>query len=199
MNAEGLQPKSAAPVNKAGRPSRAEVGRYVLQAQQGEADAWHALTVGLGDLVWSIVRSFRLSDADAHDAAQMTWLRAVEKIETVREPERFGLWLATTARRECMRCIQQRSRVQSVDPQLNSVIDLTSGDFAESVTDRDLGERAVAAISALNDECQHLLRMVLADPPFSYAEIAECLDIAVGTIGPRRKRCLSRLRSAIRN
>ena len=178
------------------RLERAEVADLVRRAQQSDAQAWEMLTRGLGDLVWSVVRGFRLSDADSSDAAQMTWLRAVERLDSVRDPERFGLWLATTARRECMRCIERGSRVQAVDPQLDR-LDTATDDFSTSIMDRDEGERALAALASLGDSCQQLLRMVLCDPPFTYAEISEVLDIAVGTIGPRRQRCMSSLRAAM--
>ena len=36
--------------------------------------------------------------------------------------------------------------------------------------------------------------MLLADPPYSYAEISTALNIPVGSIGPQRARCLQRLR-----
>ena len=33
----------------------------------------------------------------------------------------------------------------------------------------------------------------MADPPVSYAEISDRLDLPVGSIGPTRRRCLARL------
>ena len=58
-----------------------------------------------------VCRSHRLCDADADDVAQLTWLRAVEHIGRLRDPERFGAWVGTTARRECLRVLQGRKRV----------------------------------------------------------------------------------------
>jgi hypothetical protein len=39
-----------------------------------------------------------------------------------------------------------------------------------------------------------MLAMLMADPPYSYAEISAALNIPVGSIGPQRARCLQRLR-----
>jgi DNA-directed RNA polymerase specialized sigma24 family protein len=36
--------------------------------------------------------------------------------------------------------------------------------------------------------------MLMADPPVSYAEISDQLDLPIGSIGPTRGRCLARLR-----
>jgi DNA-directed RNA polymerase specialized sigma24 family protein len=38
------------------------------------------------------------------------------------------------------------------------------------------------------------MRMLIAEPAPSYAEISAALDIPVGSIGPIRQRCLARLR-----
>jgi len=44
--------------------------------------------------------------------------------------------------------------------------------------------------------CRQLLRMLMADPAYSYAEISATLHIPVGSIGPQRARCLERLRQS---
>jgi hypothetical protein len=38
--------------------------------------------------------------------------------------------------------------------------------------------------------------MLISDPPRSYAEISATMQIPVGSIGPRRARCLERLRKS---
>lgn len=39
------------------------------------------------------------------------------------------------------------------------------------------------------------MTMLIADPPASYAEISAGLGIPVGSIGPKRGRCLGKLRA----
>ena len=51
-----------------------------------------------------------------------------------------------------------------------------------------------AAFAELPPRCQRLLSMLMGDPPPSYAEISQSIPIPVGSIGPQRSRCLSRLR-----
>ena len=38
--------------------------------------------------------------------------------------------------------------------------------------------------------------MLLADPPYSYAEISATMQIPLGSIGPQRALCLERLRKS---
>ena len=54
-------------------------------------------------MVWSIARSFRLDDATAKDVSQTVWLRLVENMHRIDDPERLPGWLATTCRREALR------------------------------------------------------------------------------------------------
>jgi hypothetical protein len=41
---------------------------------------------------------------------------------------------------------------------------------------------------------QHLIALLIADPPVPYTEISARLGIPVGSIGPNRSRCLDKLR-----
>ena len=55
----------------------------------------------------------------------------------------------------------------------------------------------MAALQDVSGPCQTLLRLLIADPPLSYDEISDVLDMPKGSIGPTRQRCLSRLRAAM--
>src|SRR5947199_10585188 len=82
----------------------------VRAAAAGDQAAWNELVERYQGLVWATARSFRLSRADAADVAQTTWLRLVENLDRIRDPERLGSWLATTARRESLRHIRLHGR-----------------------------------------------------------------------------------------
>ena len=47
----------------------------------------------------------------------------------------------------------------------------------------------------LPDRCRRLLRVLVADPPPAYADVAQALDMPIGSIGPTRQRCLAQLRT----
>ena len=51
------------------------------------------------------------------------------------------------------------------------------------------------AFTRLPPCCQQLIGMLIQDPPVPYAQISVSLNIPVGRIGPRRRRCLDKLRS----
>lgn len=169
----------------------------VQKARDGDSTAWADLIDKYEGLVWHVIRGFRLSYDDATDVAQMTWLRAVERLDSVREPERIGLWLSTIARREALNLVNKSQRMVPIDVEefpRQFIADPAGAD--ESALDRVVIEQILAAFSELGDSCRQLVRLLLAEPQQSYADIAETLGIAVGTIGPRRRRCFEQLRVA---
>jgi len=169
----------------------AEVAELVRAAADGDQAAWHGLVDRYNGLVWSVARAHRLSTVDASDVVQTTWLRLVENLGRLQDPERVGAWLATTARRECLRTLRHSAR-QVPTEEVPEVTADGRVDAALLVQERD---RALwQAFGGLSERCQTLLRILVADPPPSYEEIGAALDMPIGSIGPTRQRCLDRLR-----
>src|SRR3954469_23293271 len=83
----------------------------VAAAVAGEPEAWSQLIDRYDVFIRSVCRAHRLADADSYDVAQHTWLRAVEHIGRLRDPDRFGAWIGTTARHECLRLLRGGRRV----------------------------------------------------------------------------------------
>jgi RNA polymerase sigma factor (sigma-70 family) len=172
------------------------VAALVDGALRGDSPSWDRLVTRFENLVWSVVRGFALSDADSLDAAQMTWLRLVEKLDGVTNPDKVGSWLITTARRECLQIIERRARSLPVDP-VDAFRHLVSPqDSLQMVECKDELDRIFAAFKHLSEKCRSLLRVVLSDPAPTYEEISDALGLPIGTIGPRRQRCLAQLRAA---
>src|SRR5260370_33261463 len=84
--------------------------QLVTAATAGDQEAWAALVERYTSLLWSVARSYRLPEAEASDAVQTTWLRLVEHLDRIADPERLPGWLATTVRRECMRLVPRAGR-----------------------------------------------------------------------------------------
>jgi RNA polymerase sigma factor (sigma-70 family) len=122
---------------------------------------------------------------------QTTWLRLVEHLDRIREPERLGGWLATTARNECLRQIRHSAREVP-----SELADLERGDSGTLDQDLLTAERDRAfwkAFTELGERCQALLRVLMAETEPSYQEVSAALDMPIGAIGPTRRRCLERL------
>jgi DNA-directed RNA polymerase specialized sigma24 family protein len=70
--------------------------------------------------------------------------------------------------------------------------DETPVDSALLRGERDAALRA--AVDRLPARDQELVRLLVAEPTPSYAQISAALQMPIGAIGPTRGRCLSRLR-----
>lgn len=177
-----------------------ELAERVRAAAAGDQAAWDWLVERFSRLVWGVIRGNGLNQTDAADAYQLTWLRLLDRIETIREPSRLGGWLSTTARNECLGIWRRSGRATPTD---DEVLDRVSGtapsaDEPALVADRDA--TLWQAFSRLSARCQQVLRVLVADAedgPPEYAGAALALQMPVGSLGPTRRRCLDKLRELL--
>jgi RNA polymerase sigma factor (sigma-70 family) len=175
-----------------------ELAEYVRKAQSGDATAWNALVEQLNGLLWSVTRSHRVPHFDALDVLQTTWLQLARRLQHLEDPERVQQWLVTTARRECLAYHRRSSsRDQSAPFELFESRPTPVMATEDTVVQRDQQRQLWVAIERLPDGCRSLVRMLLSDPEPSYLDVAEALDMPVNSVGPRRQRCLQKLRRAI--
>lgn len=167
-------------------------------AAAGDQGAWDALVQRHTGLVWSIARSYRLGNADAADVVQTTWLRLVEHLDKIADPERVAGWLATTARRECIHLMRRTDRRGEAPAELDDLPD--GGPELDAALLRDERDAELwRALARLDELCQRLLRILMSDPPPAYADVAAALGMKVGSIGPTRGRCLDKLRGLMQS
>jgi RNA polymerase sigma factor (sigma-70 family) len=145
--------------------------------------------------VWAIARAHRLSAADAADVSQTTWLRLLEHLGRIEQPERIGAWLATTARRESLHVLRMTGRQTPNGYDFDVLPDVA----AAVAPDRGLlrsenAELVGTLVERLPVRSQLLLRLLSADSPLSYKDISEALCMPIGSIGPTRARALEQLR-----
>jgi RNA polymerase sigma factor (sigma-70 family) len=165
----------------------------VHDARVGDERAWEDLVLRYGGLLRGIARAFRLGPEQAADATQTTWMRLVENIGNVREPDRLAGWLSSTMRRECIRLVNSRRTEELTD-------DWTSGRFGHSagpdvaVLRTELHGLLRSAMGQLPTRQRMVLLALAAEPQPSYEQVGAALSMAVGSIGPTRQRGLRRLR-----
>jgi DNA-directed RNA polymerase specialized sigma24 family protein len=115
-------------VNDASADATSNIADLLPRVAAGDSAAWEEILRRYGALVSATVRAFRLQDADTLDAVQTTWLRLAENAHQVRHPARLGGWLATTARRECLRILRQITPIPHFfETELETVADPSAG------------------------------------------------------------------------
>jgi RNA polymerase sigma factor (sigma-70 family) len=178
-------------------PMQPHVRTVLAAAASGDERAWDELLDQFGSMIWAIGRAHHLCDADAADVTQATWTALLTHLDQLKDPNRVGAWLATTARRECLRLLgQARNFVPCGDDLPEPVPSVQDPIEGLEVDQRDTA--LWRSFHRLRDSDQALLRLLIADPAPSYDEISAALEIPVGSIGPTRARALERLRRELR-
>ena len=185
------------------RPARDdELSAQLLRdVKAGTPGAWEALVARYERMVLAIPREMGLSQADAEEVFQATWIALFEQIGLIRQPGALGSWIITTAQRQVWR-VQRRSLRRHEHASLEAAANAPAPTSAPGEqAERLERERLVReALDELRPRCRDLLtRLFLTPPPAgegqrtSYAEIARDLGMPIGSIGPTRLRCLQEL------
>jgi RNA polymerase sigma-70 factor (ECF subfamily) len=137
--------------------------------------------------------AFRLSGqaSDAEDLVQQTFLVAQQKLHQLREAERASAWLYAVLR-SCFLKSRRKQQPVSFDEQFppDSIADQPDGDATGDWLDR---EALQLALSELPDEFRIVVLMFYFEE-LSYKEIAEQLELPIGTVMSRLSRGKAHLR-----
>jgi RNA polymerase sigma factor (sigma-70 family) len=179
-------------------PDQASLAALVRSAADGEQRAWQELVSRFGGLIASVGWRYGLGMADVNELQQTTWLRLVESIDRIRQPERVGGWLVTTARRESLQILRRGARYETGAETLLSM--LPNADEPDPDAGPVADEQAVAvraAWSRLKPRCQEMLSLLITHEAVAYRDLSALLNMPIGSIGPTRARCLEHLRRLV--
>jgi RNA polymerase sigma factor (sigma-70 family) len=176
-------------------PADPPVTDLVTRASNGDRQAWDGLVERYAPLIWSVCRRLGLT-ADAEDVGQMVWLHLVDQLGKLRDPAALPGWIVTTTRRECYRVLRGARRAETAGLELD-LENIPDAQAPEAEHELLLAERNAAlreAFCGLPPKGRQLIGLLIADPPVPYAEISATLGIAIGSIGPTRRRYLELMR-----
>jgi RNA polymerase sigma factor (sigma-70 family) len=169
-----------------------EIERTGTLAAAGDRAALDRLLVGVRPLILGRCRKFLPNPLDAEEAAQDALLSIARRIETFEGRAKFTTWmyqLTTNAAIDCYRKLKRRRSVLETPPELAaggsspSVIAGARIDLLEAAEQID--ERLIEPVF-MRDLCE-----------LEYADIAELLDVPVGTIKSRIHDGRAKLRHAL--
>lgn len=170
----------------------------VKRCVAGEEPAWAALVDRYEGLIYSIALKFRLSHEDAADVFQSVWLALLQDLNKLHDATKLSSWLSTVARRQCFRRREQARRClvdsDHLEQELTNTPDetLVPDQLLQQLEQEQLLEQAV---SMLDEPCRRLVKALFYDDEASsYEELAQQMGLSPSTIGPKRGRCLKRIR-----
>ena len=172
--------------------ARLELELLVARCQLGEPAAFEALVERWHAPLWGYVRSMTGDAAVAEEVLQEGWLRILRGIDRLREPSRLGAWLFSIVRRTFLDRLRLRYAEAGVEP----LDDEPADEQAVPELDWEQGEllhRAIAALSPPDRETVVLFYLRELD----LREVAEVLELPVGTVKSRLHRARRLLRQQL--
>ena len=178
--------------------STSSVTDLVRAAAGGDEQAWGQIVDRFAGLLWAVARSHRLDHDRAADVVQATWLRLVQSLDRIAEPEALPGWLLTTARREALRVATAHGREVLADgDERPERADPEAAELDLGLLAQERDAVLWGAFGHLGELCRELLRLLAAPEAPPYVEVSALLGIPVGSIGPTRMRCLAKLRELL--
>jgi len=166
----------------------------VQDAMGGDVDSFVALCRRYYPSLVAIARAVLGDGHLAEDAAQETLAKACRRLDGLKNPGRFGAWLATICRNEARDIVRRRPTVESLDvASLNGrdVPAATPGRDAESEFDVDAVRRALDAMPSAARELLYLRYR----NQLSYDAIAALLAVSVEAVHGRLRRAKQDLKA----
>jgi RNA polymerase sigma factor (sigma-70 family) len=181
----------------AGRKNQFSDSQLVKECLKGSEAAWSRLVNKYKNLIFSIPVRHGFSEADSSDIFQAVCMDLLTELPRLRRPNALAGWLIEVTRNKCFhrRQAQQRSKVRPIEDQDQ----FNSQDEPEGVVSQMQQQQALwAAVSHLSPRCQQLVHMLFFElPPRPYQVVAKELELALGSIGFIRRRCLDKLRKQL--
>lgn len=186
--------------------------RLVEGCLGGDESCWEAIYRRYHDLVrrtvaWS---RWKFTPAEVDDNVQEVFLELLRSLPSFRGDASLSTFLTRLAKNKCVSQIRRKTAQKRVreevgfqleerkggdeEPQAIAV-DLRPGPEEQALA-RDEAATMLTALQALNADCQAILQLrYFAE--LAYDEICARLDLPLGTVCSRLKRCLERLRKVL--
>lgn len=164
---------------------------------RGDHKAWQKLVSQYAALVYTVARRAGLSELDAEDCAQHTWLALYRKRRSIKDPMAIAAWLIRTSQREAVRMMKRLRRPASSEAGSEPVDGKSLP--ADEVSALEFQVVLAKALEQLDPRCRKLItEMYLSNPDKKYRDIAALIGVKPNSLGPLRKRCLTRLKDILK-
>lgn len=175
-----------------------KIRRLVLQAGQGDRAAFGELYEETGRSVYFNCLKLLGNAQQAEDITQDTFMKVLEKLDSLKEPENFSAWVNRIAINNCKMYFRKNPR--TAEEESEKIIDDTPDSelIPDDYTDSEEKRRIIMNIidTALTDEQRQTIILYYFDM-MSVAEIAEIMECSVGTVTSRLSAARKKIREAV--
>ena len=178
---------------------------WIRSAKHGDMDAFEKLILQHEKTVYNLAFRMLNHSEDAKDVSQEVFLKAYRNIGNFDERSAFSTWLYRITYNTCIDAMRRQKGKQSYS--LEGELENEEGTIQRQVADKgDTPEEAILkkeqrleilqALDTLSEE--HKAAIILRDVKgLSYEEIAEILEISLGTVKSRISRARNQCKQEI--
>lgn len=167
--------------------SDAELAR---RCRAGDPNAWRLLVRRVSPLVWRIAVRILGRGAGAEDAGQEALMRVHRAFDQFDATRPLEPWVARITYNVCLKQLKKRPQVAQPSP----IDDPDPGPSPEAqVALAEAGQLVTEALDRLTPEDRVLVTLTYQDG-MSNSEVAEAMDMPIGTVKTRLHRARGRLR-----
>jgi len=174
---------------------------YLLieQIKNGDREAFVSITSLYQRKVFALAYSFFRNKEDALDIVQETFLRVYQKINMFKKGKNFQNWLLQITKNLCIDCYRNR---QSKEHNLNNRMDISELDVrdpqaSETQKNSDINRILSVCIDRLSEK-QRMVFVLRQYNHLEYSEIAQILNVAIGTVKSLHFKATQNLRTLVR-
>lgn len=181
-------------------PPPASDAQLVKACLAGDQEAWATLIDKYKRLIYSIPVKYRATPDDAADIFQAVCLELFSELPRLRKTESLRSWLITVTTHKCFHWKQKQQAAPAdnagTDPE--TVAETLAAPAPEIMEEAEREQILREALARISPRCQEMIRLLFYETPaLPYAEVAQRLGLATGSIGFIRGRCLKRLQQAL--
>lgn len=155
--------------------------QLIRAAKRGQADAFTLLVHSYKNRVFQTAYGIVRNRMDAEDVTQEAFVKAFFALPKLQEERAFGAWMATITTRVALNVLAKQKKQESLMYDIDRMSDNRIAHGSDSIHTRLAIAEALDALSP-----DHRTTLILREVQgFSYQEIADILDIPIGTVRSR--------------
>jgi RNA polymerase sigma factor (sigma-70 family) len=170
----------------------------VAECLAGNENAWSALLDRYKNLIYAIPLRYGAPHQDAADIFQAVCLDLFNELPRLRDADALQGWLIRVTTHKCYHW--KRRQVQTNDlngdgDECRVAVQAIPPDILAEIEREQLVREAIGQLPA---RCREMIDLLFFEhPPVPYNEVARRLNLATGSIGFIRGRCLKRLKKVL--
>lgn len=182
--------------------NKEDIVLYVNNFKKGDRDAFLKLYLDNVNQVYYVCLRLLKNEDDAKDITQETFVTAMEKIDTLNQPESFSTWVNHIAVNKCKNLLQRNSNVIKSDLYDNDVeetLEEMNEDFIPEsyIQNKEQREIIMDIIENKLSDVQRVVILLYYYEKMSVSEIAGILECSEGTVKSRLNSARAIIKKAI--